>query len=736
MHNINEICVASGLSVHKERLEREFDNYYSTYDPDTARLLSLLEEMTMKNPEVSSYTLKANMYEILCRECSLHLFENSDFFFEMSSGRGRFTWGGLQSRVGSFMHNRTADKWLNVYRRKIDSDLEGGLLYAWDNPVGFDHHCPGYDKILSLGIAGIISQAENELEKCTDRRKCEFYQSVIRANKALVLLARRFEAEAKRLSDETSDLNTADHYNKIALAAGNIASGAPKTFYEALCLIIFYRECVSSVEGIGISTFGQLDRMLYPFYTADIEAGIITREKAFELFCDLLIYTEIRFNAGSEYHETSTTIELGGCDREGNIIYNELTELILGAVLNVRSIGTKINCRISKKHPKVFFENIALILQSGLPTVMMHNDDILVASRVRQGQDIEDARLYVGGGCHEIVLQGSEVCTRADTWINLSAILLHTMENEEEYQSYEEFQQKYLHDVKLYHERIVKLKNEGESKWCEYDPLVLFSSSVEGSLEKGLDVTEGGAKYNSTALSMLGTATVIDSLYAVKQLVFDEKKLSMSEFCSIVKDNFANDELLRQYIIKKIPKYGTNDDLLNSFSARFLGELSKVSGQTNARGGKYLPAFYPHDIYITLGNKTGATPDGRLSGTPLSRGASPSEFVVTQSPLELIHSLKSIDFTEYADSFCAELTLPTMENPENGINVTTAVIEAFLEAKGSSLQINLLNREMLIDAREHPELYPNLCVRVCGYSARFSALSADRQDEIINRMVR
>ncbi|MBR3714577.1 MAG: hypothetical protein IKM18_01575 [Clostridia bacterium] len=726
----------SELSIHKENLEYEFDSYYSTYDPDTKRLLALLENMVKENSNASSYTLKANMYEILCRECSVHLFENSDFFFEMSSGRGRFTWGGLQSSVGSFMHNRTHSEWLGAYRKEIDGDLACGLLYAWDNPVGFDHHCPGYDKILRLGIAGIISQAEDELKKYTDPRKCEFYSSVIRANKSLITLARRFEDKAKRLAESSCDTDKASHYKKIALAAGNIASGAPKSFYEALCLIIFYRECVGSVEGIGISTFGQLDRMLYPYYVSDLEAGIITRDEAFELFCDLLIYTEVRFNAASEYHETSTTIELGGCDRDGNIIYNELTELVLGAVLYVRSIGTKINCRISKKHPKKFLEKIASVLLAGLPTIMMHNDDILIPARVNQGQDIGDARLYVGGGCHEIVLQESEVCTRADTWINLSAILLRTMENAEECKSYEEFQKKYLSDVKAYHERIVKLKNAGESHWCEYDPLVLFSSSIDGSLEKGLDVTEGGAKYNSTALSMLGTATLIDSLYAVKQLVFDEKKMTMSELNEVIRSNFANEESLRGYIIKKIPKHGTNSDIMNKFSAEVLSELSKVSGQTNARGGKYLPAFYPHDIYVTLGNKIGATPDGRLAGMPLSRGVSPSEFVSTESPLELINSLKSIDFTQFADSFCAELTLPTMENEASSVNIITAVTEAFLEAGGSSLQINLLSREMLIDAKAHPELYPNLCVRVCGYSARFSALRADRQDEIINRMIR
>ena len=149
-----------------------------------------------------------------------------------------------------------------------------------------------------------------------------------------------------------------------------------------------------------------------------------------------------------------------------------------------------------------------------------------------------------------------------------------------------------------------------------------------------------------------------------------------------------------------------------------------------------MPAFYPHDIYRPLGLKTGATPDGRRANTPLSRGVSPSEFVKTDSPLDVIHSLFPIDFTEFAESFITEITLPEMENTEENRKLLTSIIEVFLEAGGSSLQFNLLNKSLLQEARQHPDQYKNLLVRVCGYSAAFVYLNRETQDEIIRRAVR
>lgn len=731
-----DVRYLSDIDSLKQRIIAEFDDYYTNFDPCTASLLAKMDALATETAAEPMISRKAAMHGMLARECPVHLFRETPFFFEISSGRGRYTWGGLQSPVGSYFHDRTAGEWLNIYGAETEKDRREGYLHAWNNPVGFDHHCPGYDKLLELGINGILRQAEDALTSCTDEKKKEFYRAAIRSNQALLTLAERFAEEAARLAESADDEETVLHYRKIADAAAWVPANPPRTMYEGLCAVLFYRECVGSMEGIGFSTFGQLDRMLYPLYRADLAAGRITPDEALALFCGLLLYTEVRFDAARGYHETSTTIELGGCDRAGNVVYNDLTALILDAVMNVRSINTKINCRISKAHPQEYLEKIAYIQLSGIPTLMMHNDDVLVAGRVNCGQDAEDARMYVGGGCHEIVLQGTEVCTRADTWISLPRLLLGTMERLTDCPDYETLYAEYLADVRAYYTRIVTLKNEQERKWSTYDPLPLYSSSLTGCLERGLDLTEGGAKYNSTALSLLGTATLIDSLYALKTLVFGKAAVSYADFRRIVAENFENNELLRRQILEKLPKHGTGNAELDVFSAAVLDDISGIAGQTNGRGGKYLPAFYPHDIYTPLGSLTGATPDGRLAGKPLSRGVSPSEFITTDSPLDLIHSLKAIDFTKYADSFCAELTLPPMENTAENAGILTSVIRAFLDAEGSSLQFNLIDRNALLDARIHPDDHRNLFVRVCGYSAVFVYLSPATQNEILERAIR
>lgn len=717
-------------------LRRELDQYYSNFDSYEAHLLPELAERIAATKEDDSFARKAVQIEYMAQACPVHLFLHTPLFFEIASGRPRHSWGGLQSPVGTYLNRLTADRWLTPYADALQRDREEGFLHGWDNPVGIDHHCPGYDNLLALGVNGVIRKAEAALASCNDPQKQAFYQSVIRTNQALLTLADRFAEDARKLAAQTDDEENRAHYMRIAETAEFIPANPPRTFYEALEFIVFYRECVGSLEGIGFSTFAQLDRMLISYYLADLAAGRITREEAESLICDLLIYTDIRFETVRGYYETSTTIELGGCDRDGNIIFNDLTELILHAVMHVRSIGTKINCRISKRHPKEYLDLIARVQLSNLPCVMMHNDDVLIPARVKQGEAEEDARLYVGGGCHEIVLSNTEVCTRADTWISLPRLFLRTLRENLDCPAFEDLYKAFMADAKAYYARIVAIKNEGESHWCEFAPLPLYSSSLTGPLECGKDATEGGAKYSTTALSLLGAATLIDSLYSVKHLVFDEKKLTINELVQILDHNFENQYELHRYIIRKIPKHGTNNEILNAFSQQVLNDLSKIAGQTNARGGKYLPAFYPHDIYRTLGLITGATPDGRLANTSLSRGVSPSEFVESESPLDIIHSLRHIDFTQYADSFIAEITLPQMEQSEQNRIVLTAIMKVFLEAGGSSIQFNLIDRNLLLDARKHPELHPNLLVRVCGYSASFVHLNEETQCEIISRAIR
>lgn len=717
-------------------LKEELDQYYSTFDPCTEMLLEGLGEADSKRLQESSYMRKAGMHTYLSEACPIHLFRNLPFYFEMSSGRGRFTWGGLQSPVGNYFQNLTAEEWLKPYAEEVAQEKAAGYFWGW-RPVGADHHCPDYERILHIGITGIIKEAKEALAICEDSHKKEFYRSVIKSNEALIHLAERFAKEAEKSAENSNDPKEKEHFQRIAKAASHAPAYPAESFYEALCSILFYRECVSSMEGIGISTFGNLDLTLAPFYAKDMAEGRITKEEAEYLIGCLLLYTNTRFASdGESFHETSTTIEIGGCDRDGKVIYNELTCMILETAVRVRSINTKINCRISKSHPTEFLEKIAQVQLAKLPCVMMHNDDVLIPAKVKQGLDIEDARIYLGCGCHEILSAGTEVCTRADSWISMPRLLLKTVELGEDCTEYQQFYDLFLRNVRAYHDHIAARKNKYEAKWAELDPLPLFSSSYASSLEKGLDVTEGGAKYNHTSLSMLGTATLIDSLYVIRKLIFEEKAYTLAQFRDILTRDFAGEEVLRQRILNQLPKHGTNHEEVDVFAAKVLEDLSQVSGQDNARKGKYLPAFYPHDIYRPLGAVTGATPDGRLKGQPLSRGISPSEFIETDSPLDIIHSLKAIDFTAYAESFCAEIHLPDMPDTKESMVRLIAIIKAFLEAEGSSMQFNLVDREQLLEARKHPELHKNLLVRVCGYSAVYVSLAEETQEEILQRAIR
>lgn len=755
---------------HFVNIISEFQEYYNTlpefnttFDPKTQALLSQIDRLYETHQTGSVYQLRARITQLICEECDIHLFRHSPFFFEISAGRPRYSWGGLDSPVGTYLHHKNADQWLDPYSKDLASDREAGFLFSWNNPVGIDHFCLGYDTILSEGFHGIIARAEAALSHTTDAEKRTFLTAAIDSSRALLHLAKRFAAHARMLAEAASDPAEQLHYTKIAEAAEQVPAKPPRSLYEALCSIVFCRECIGSLEGLGISIYGQLDRLLIPYYDADLAAGCTTTEEVKLLFCTLLLYTDTRFDSKNGFHETSTTLVLGGCDQKGKIVYNDLTKLMLDAVQEVRCINTKINCRISTAHPREYLERLAEIQADNIAVLAIQNDDVLIPAFVKYGHAPEDARLYVGGGCHELVLANTAVSTRADTWISIPRILLAALDHaartlsepteaiaskepsanaiqnttsSEHSANFQDFYRLFLTELQNYIIKIENRKNQYEKLWSVYAPLPLTSATITGCIESGRDLTAGGAKYSTTALSLAGTATFIDSLYSIKHLVYDTKQLTLTELNNILKDNFAGKEPLRQYILHKLPKYGTNQDELNSFAAKVLADISKLLfGRKNGRGGDYLPAFYPHDKFRELGLLCGATPDGRLANTYLSRGCSPSEFIESKSPLDIIGSLEAIDFSDYPESFCTELTLPRMTQ-ESGKAVLTAIIEAFLENKGSTLQFNLLDHSMLLEAQKHPEQHADIHVRVCGYSALFVHLEKEFQDEIISREIR
>ena len=723
-----------------KKASKEFDDYYSEYDTYKEQLLSAFEEIYKERDTLPVYELKARNIEYMCQNAPVKIFRHSPFFFEFASGRPRCSWGGLSSPVGSFLHIKTSALWLDKYYEEMKKDNEEGRVQCWNNPVGFDHFSLGYDKLLSKGLEGIIQDAQTALgEKKKDKEK-EFLKSVISTCESLITLANRFSEKAEELLSSSTDEEDKRHYKEIAEIAKRVPLKPASDFCEALSCIMFCREAIGSLEGVGVSTFGHLDRMLIKYYRIDKENGKLTYDEMKNLFHMMFVYTDTRFEVNIRRQETSTTMIIGGCDENGDVCFNEVTEAILDALLEGGYVNTKVNCRVSSKHPEKYIKKIAGIQLAGIPAVVFQNDDVIIPSRVKCGQDISDARTYVSGGCHEITLQNSEVCTRADTWINLPRLLLDAF-GKSKAKTFDAFYNDVLYEIESYVQCIIERKNKYEKMWNKFDPLPLLSATMDGCIEKALDITEGGTKYNNTALSFLSPATLIDSLVAIRILVFEEKKLSLEGFFKICEENFDGMEELKERIINDFPKYGVGNGEIDKFAAKVMKDISELYRDENgliyknARGGYYLPAFYPHGCFLSLGSLTSATPDGRMAGMPLSRGCSPSEFIPSDNPASVLVSLEEIDFTDYADSFCTELTLPRME-ADKGISVLTALINMFIKNGSSTLQFNLLDRDLLIRAQQSPEQYNNIIVRVCGYSARFVTIYKELQDEIILRAIR
>ena len=711
----------------------ELNQYYTLRDCNVDGLMTKISDWYNENSDRHPCLIKSMIHKITVRNCDVHVFRYFPFFFELEAGRNRYSWGH-SSPPGNFMLNQKSELWIKPYHESIKEYYEKGYYQSW-SPVGFDHHCPGYDTLLKDGIIGIIKSAEAQLDSETDEDKIGFLQSAIESNNVLIELLDKFAIKARDMLAVESDTDVKFNLTRIAAAAERLKTNAPETFYEALALIFFIRESYGTLEGFGMSTFGQLDRLLISYYESDIEKGIITRDEAKKIFHSLLAYTEIRYEKYAARHETSTTIIIGGCGEYGNTVFNDLTAMILEVVGEGKYIGTKINARVSAAHCTEYFKLLADLLLQNVPVLAIHNDDIIIVAHEKYGYSVSDSRLYVSGGCNEIVLANTEVNTRADSWINLPVILLDTMKSGS-FSNFDELYNKYISDVKHLHDEIAAIKNKSEKYWASCSPAPLYSSSVSDCIKNGRDITAGGARYNSTALSMAGIANIIDSLYAVKDVVYDKKMKTLDEFSAILDSNYENEEELRNYIVSRIDKYCTDKTCgIDEFSAKFYRDLATVSGQKNARGGYYYPAIYPHELFISFGMRTGATPDGRRKGEFLSRGISPSEFVTVKSPLDMLNSLERYDLTDFNESLVLELTLPQM-NRETDADVLVALISVFIKKKGCTLQINMLDKDILIEAKENPDRHRGLIVRVCGYSELFSSLADIIKDEIINRTVR
>lgn len=732
---------------------QELEAHYGAGPADLSAVERELHALSAAHPEWLPYQRKAAGYPLLAERCPVHLFRRCPFYFEFDNGRPRHDLG--TGGIGGWLKREPFGVAL------VESSVQwlrpcsaSGLTIGWA-VLDDNHHAVGYDTLFRVGLRGLARQAEARLATASTDKEREFLRAAMAGHRALMGVGERFAAEARRLLADEREPVVRARFERIAATAGRVPAEPPQTFYEALNTLLFVFYTFQAIEGNGISVFGHVDRILWPFYERDRAAGRLTEAEARDLLGCFLAISDARYgmtHPDPNHVGTNGTVGIGGCDQDGTPVFNDLTRFILEAHRELGLVDPKINARVSARHPRAYLDLLADFLARGGNSLAVFNDDVIIPANVRMGKSERDCRLYVGGGCQENVLENTEVNSRATLYLNLLQVFLmgfdpgrwQTLARSAGFalraysatDGYEAFRATFLENLHSVVNAHVAERNRTEREGWRYNPCPLHSSTLDDCLKRALDMMEGGARYSFGSVALTGIGTLVDSLFAVRHAVFEQHQVSLAQLADMLAHDFAGEEAYRQYLLHRLPKFGHDDAAVRTFSAQLFADVARVSsGQPNSRGGRYEASLFPFRLFIHFGQQTGATPDGRKAGEPLSPGMGPSYQALGPkcSIGQVLTSLEPLDLTQFPVVAVLDVKLPGRGKGSQGGAYLTPVLLRFLQVGGSVLQVNCVDQQLLEDAREHPERHPDLVVRVSGYSSYFTVLSDAIQDEIISR---
>ena len=698
---------------------------------------------------------KMLQYDVICEEFEPVLFRHVPYFYE-TGVLTSLSDGYRKAKGHSFWQ---ANGW--VYSRNehlfIDQDRELYELARAQKKEQLYLICGPYNDtaqhfnfnsrpILEIGLSGIFDKAKAETESAETDGEREFLNSVCHGMLALRKMAEKFAEKAEKMLEVEEDAECRKNLELIAKTARRVPWEAPKTLYEALATLAFLRTAVGSLDGIGPNTFGRLDKDLISFYRSDIERGILTPEEAYDLVCQFLLIWDCHYDHDMEMvgyadHELENTYTLGGCDESGNPLYNEITELFLRATREKGIIFPKIKCRISADSPREYLAAINTAISDGTTTVLIQNDAATIPALVRAGRPISEARDYMITGCWGIAVNQEKY--DHGSYLNLLKpfeIALHNLTDKIERvgisfevyggdESFEEFYQKTLRNCERVLDAKLDVTRRGGQIFHKVDRLPIFSSTLENCIENRKDFTEGGAKYRDDFQLIFGLPNIVDSLMAIKTIAFDTGEYTLGEYLKAVRSNWEGYEELR---LKATKCHGWGDGNEDScaLANRFNSDLFEIFGRkTSPYGGKVHMGHLTYTEIRWWGENTLATPDGRKNGEYFSQGLTPSRLKRIPCVNDVINSMATLDPSMMAANSVVNIILP----PKTPLDRLDGFLRAVCETAVQSLQLNCTSKEELLDAQTHPEKYPDLIVRVTGFSAKFTSLSKDWQDEIISR---
>ncbi|WP_346697384.1 formate C-acetyltransferase/glycerol dehydratase family glycyl radical enzyme [Thermophilibacter mediterraneus] len=654
-----------------------------------------------------------------------------------------------------FWAGRSLNDWYTAHRPEDVASAERDRVFAVaQTDKGQGHIIADVPEVLGRGLGDLLSEVERLRDADPGN---DFLRAGALCVDALIGYVRRYE---RIVRDAAAGREPADEHATVTLPAtperaaelarladvlGHVATEPCRDLYDALqmtwlvCVALQHESNASSIS------LGRMDQYLLPYYRASVAAGVGNAEVRELLQCFYLKTNTVVFVRSTESARffagfpTGYNLVVGGVDADGADAANELSELLLDLQRDTRLPQPNLSVRVHAGSPETLLRKAAEIIRLGDGLPQCFNDEVNVESFARRGVSLADARDYAVVGCVELSIPGRMYGLHDICMFNMMRCLELTMrEHPEGFASFDALEREVERTIDHYVGLMVRGCNVCDEAHRETSPTPLLSVLVHDSLERGADITSGGARYNPSGVQGVGTANLADSLYVVKKAVFEEGALTWSELLAMLERDWGGegDEVWRQRFINRYAKYGNDVDEVDQIGRRFLAHYGEeVEKYENPRGGRFQPGSYTVSAHIPLGAAVGATPDGRRAGEQLADGglspmvgrdkSGPTASLLSVSKLENVldtnGSLLNVKFS------------PSTLEGEAGLSRLVAYLRSFCRLGIQHIQFNVVDRATLIDAQEHPENHRDLVVRVAGYSAMFVELARPIQDDIINR---
>ena len=657
------------------------------------------------------------------------------------------------------------EAWLKQIPEDTKVLRDNGVVYINRKAVrGWGETTAGYRQIIQEGTVGIRQNIEKRRERLNltapgDYEKDRYLEAMLISAEGIEILAERYAKEAERLAAIEKDPVRKAELEEIAKTCYRVPKYPARTFREALQALYLYQVCIFMEQNAASYNPGRMDQYLYPYYKADLEQDRITEDKAQELldclwvkFSEPCLFQDAQTAEFAAGYPMFQNVCVGGVDSTGRDAVNDLSYMILQATMDVRLYQPSLSVRYSmSKNPNKFLRKVIELIRLGTGFPAFHNDDIGIRMIMNKGIPLREAYDWNPCGCVETNLEGRLRHYTALADINLGSVVEFAMLDGRNKKSgsfiskqtgdptalktYEEFEAAVKKQLSYAIRAVVKGSHVIDEV-CMDRPVPALSLTFRECVENAKDYAHGGAKYNTgNGIILIGVADLINSLAAVKHLVYDTGKVTMEQLVKAVEADFEGYEQIYR-LCREAPKYGNDNARVDNIAGEIFTYIADEIEKYHSKFGRMTPGILPVSGNTPFGLEVGALPSGRRAWKPLADGVSPNGGTDFNGPGAVLKSVAHIPHDRFVQGTLLNMKIePALLASENGITQMMALLKSMCSLGIFHVQFNVIDRDVLIDAQKHPEKYKGLLIRVAGYTAYFVELGKDVQDEIIGRTV-